>query len=58
MSAHKIERRDIAQMVHVPIETVHRWLLPMEAHGREDIPDMAIELLTLKLSARGKPPAA
>ena len=56
MSAHKLERRDVAQLVHVPMETVHRWLLPMETHGREDIPDMAIELLTLKLEHRGQQP--
>lgn len=57
MSAHKLERRDVAQLVRTPLETVHRWLLPMEAHGREDIPDMAIELLILKLERRGQPPA-
>ncbi|HTT07863.1 MAG TPA: hypothetical protein VMH34_03630 [Gammaproteobacteria bacterium] len=56
MAAHKLERRDVAELVHVTIDTVHDWLLPMESHGRVDIPDMAIELLTLKLAARGQPP--
>ncbi len=56
MITHKLERRDVAQLVHVPIDTVHHWLLPMEAHGRVEIPDMAIELLNLKLERRSQLP--
>ena len=52
MIAHKLERREIAELLHVDTDTVGRWLLPMEAHSREAIPDMAIELLTLKLESR------
>ena len=55
MSAHQLERRDIAQLLHVHMDTVHRWLLPMESHDREDIPDMAIELLTFKLERHSQP---
>jgi hypothetical protein len=56
MTAHKLDRRDIATLVHVTRETVDRWLLPPEARTREAIPDMAIELLTLKLQRRDAPP--
>lgn len=55
--AHRLERRDVAELVHVSTDTVSRWLLPMESHHREDIPDMAIELLELKLAARPQPAA-
>ncbi|MBI4694766.1 MAG: hypothetical protein HY749_12170 [Gammaproteobacteria bacterium] len=55
MSDYKLERRDIAELVLVDRDTVDRWLLPPSANRRNDIPDMAIELLSLKLAARPKP---
>ncbi len=55
MLEHKLERRELADLVHVKRQVIDAWLLPPEAHGHEPIPDMAIELLTLKLASR--PPA-
>jgi transposase len=51
MRDRELERREVAAMLKVSIETVQRWLLPLESKHREDIPDMAIELLELKLKA-------
>ncbi len=51
MLAHKLERRDIAELVRVKPEQVDRWLLPGESPRHETIPEMAIELLELKLAA-------
>ena len=55
MSDYKLERRDIAELVLVDRDTVDHWLLPPSSNRRNDIPDMAIELLTLKLASRPKP---
>jgi hypothetical protein len=55
MADYKLERRDIAELVLVDRDTVDRWLLPPSSNRRNDIPDMAIELLSLKLAARPKP---
>lgn len=52
ISEHKLERIDIAEMVKVDLDQVNRWLASPEARQNEDIPDMAIELLTLKLQAK------
>jgi orotate phosphoribosyltransferase-like protein len=52
MVTHKLERREIAELLHVSPDTVGHWLLPVEAANREDVPDMAIDLLTMKLAAR------
>lgn len=56
MLEYKLERRELAEMVRVKRDLVDRWLLPPEAHGHEPVPDMAIELLELKLASR--PPAS
>ena len=47
-----LERRDVAELVRVKRETVDRWLLPNEASSHEEIPEMAVELLQLKLRDR------
>lgn len=44
-----LERREVAEMVKVRRETVDHWLLPNEASNHEIVPDMAIELLQLKI---------
>ena len=49
ISEHKLERLDIAEMVKVDLEQVGRWLASSEAKQHEEVPDMAIELLELKL---------
>ena len=56
MQRHSLERLDIAELVKVDRETVNRWLLSRESSRHEEIPDMAIELLSLKLG--GTAPSA
>ena len=56
MRSHGLERREVASLLRVSIDTVQRWLLPVESKHREDVPDMAIELLGLKL--KDLPPTA
>ena len=56
MRSHGLERREVASLLRVSIDTVQRWLLPVESKHREDVPDMAIELLGLKL--KDLPPKA
>jgi len=48
----KLDRRDIARLVQVGRETVDHWLLTTGSKSHEDIPDMAIELLELKLGTK------
>ena len=52
MAEQGLERREIAELVRVKREQVDRWLLPGESSGHEEVPDMAIELLQLKLQAQ------
>jgi len=47
-----LERIEVAEMVKVRRETVDHWLLPNEASNHEIVPDMAIELLQLKIRDR------
>jgi hypothetical protein len=50
MVTHELDRREIADLVRVKREIVDRWLAPHESKHCEEIPDMAIELLELKLN--------
>ena len=52
MSEHALERREVADLVRTDRDTVDRWLLSNEAARHLEIPDMAIELLSLKLASR------
>ena len=52
ISDNQLDRRDVAEMLKVRRETVDHWLLPNEAARHEEVPDMAIELLCLKLKFR------
>lgn len=52
ITQYELERLEVAEMVKVKRETVDRWLLPNEAANHETIPDMAIELLLLKIRDR------
>lgn len=52
MIEHNLERRELAQMLKVKSETVDHWLLPNDLRKHEEIPDMAIELLELKLDMK------
>jgi len=49
ITQYELERREVADMVKVRREVVDHWLLPNEAANHEDTPDMAIELLQLKI---------
>jgi len=51
----KLERRDIAELLHVRRETVDHWLYSGESKSHEEIPEMAIELLEYKLGTRRQP---
>lgn len=52
---YKLDRRQVAELVSVKRDTVDHWLTSNESKSHEEIPDMAIELLELKL--RQIPPA-
>ena len=54
MLEYNLERREVADIVKVKRETVDHWLLPHESKSHVEVPEMAIELLELKLGA--KPP--
>ena len=52
INEHKLARIDVAEMLRVSRETVDRWLLTTESKCHEDVPEMAIELLELKLGVK------
>ncbi|OGT78206.1 MAG: hypothetical protein A3J35_00460 [Gammaproteobacteria bacterium RIFCSPLOWO2_02_FULL_52_10] len=49
MSEHNLDRLKIADMIKVKRDTIDHWLLPHESHHHEEVPDMALELLEMKL---------
>jgi len=49
---HNLDRREIAELVSVKRDAVDHWLLPVDSKNHEEVPDMAIELLELKLGAK------
>jgi hypothetical protein len=49
ITQYELERLEVAELVKVKRETVDHWLLPNEASNQEPVPDMAIELLQLKI---------
>ena len=55
MVEHGMERREVAELVRVKREMVDHWLAPHGSRHCADIPDMAIELLELKLKQRSSP---
>lgn len=52
ISDNGLERRDIAELVKVKLDIVDRWLASHESKHHEEVPDMAIELLELKMALR------
>ncbi|HIF51085.1 MAG TPA: hypothetical protein EYQ42_06130 [Thiotrichaceae bacterium] len=50
----KLERMDVAEMLKVKVAEVDGWLLSKEAKSHEEMPDMAIELLELKIAMKEK----
>ena len=49
MVEHELERIELALMLKVKNNMIDHWLLPNESSNHEEMPDMAIELLELKL---------
>lgn len=49
IAEHRLERRDVADLLKVKRELVDRWLLSAESKLHEEVPEMAIELLEYKL---------
>ena len=52
LAEHELERREVAELLKVKAETVNHWLASHESHNYEDMPDMAIELLEIKLGIK------
>jgi len=52
LSDHELERREVAELLKVKADTVDHWLASHESHNYVDMPDMAIELLEIKLGAK------
>ena len=48
----KLERMEIAEMLKVKRDEVDHWLLSSESKNHKEMPDMAIELLELKLNLK------
>ena len=49
ITEHQLERLDVAEMVKVKLDQIDCWLASNESKHHEEVPDMAIELLELKL---------
>jgi len=49
ITEHNLARQEVADMVKVKREVVDNWLLSNESRRHEEVPEMAIELLELKL---------
>ncbi len=54
---HGLDRGDVADMLKVKREQVDRWLLSSESKNHEEVPEMAVELLMLKLKYPNAPDA-
>ena len=52
MVNNKLERREIADLLNVKREMAEHWLVSTESTKALEIPDMAIELLQIKLGAK------
>ncbi len=55
MHEHEIERRELAELVCADRHTVDGWLAPPESSRNQEVPEMAIELLQLKLGVIAAP---
>ncbi len=52
MSEHELDRMAVAEMVKVKRDEVDHWLLSNESKNHKEVPDMAIELLELKINIK------
>ena len=48
----KLDREDVAELLRVTRHQIDNWMVSAESAHHEEIPDMAIELLELKLKLR------
>ena len=55
ISLHDLDRREVAELLKVKSDSVDDWLRSHESKHYEDMPDMAIELLEIKLKDRSPP---
>lgn len=55
ISKYKLDRAEVAELVRVKPDTVSGWMVSHESTHFEEMPDMAIELLELKLKDRPVP---
>lgn len=49
-----LQRLEVAELLKVKMEQVDHWLISSESKNHEEMPDMAIELLELKLLLRNQ----
>ena len=52
ISENNLERRAVAELLKVKPSEVDQWLLSNESKNHKEMPDMAIELLELKISMK------
>ena len=52
MAEKKLDRMELAELLIVSRDEVDHWLLSHESKNHKEIPDMAIELLELKLGLK------
>jgi len=52
LTDHELERREIAEILKVKAALVNHWLSSHESNNFEEMPDMAIELLEIKLGVK------
>jgi hypothetical protein len=52
MAEEKLDRLQIAELVMVRRDEVDHWLLPHGSNNHKEMPDMAVELLELKLGLK------
>ncbi len=52
LTDHELERREIAEILKVKADMVNHWLSSHESNNYQEMPDMAIELLEIKLGVK------
>jgi hypothetical protein len=57
MTDYGLDRRELGELLKARRDTIDRWLLSNESRNQEEVPEMAVELLELKLKDRPRRPA-
>lgn len=52
MADHELDRMKLTEILKVKRDEIDHWLLSNESKNHKEIPDMAIELLELKLGLK------